>query len=345
MKSYDYVKNKYSSSGIVKAKVLVTGADGFLGSHVVRRALDEGYLVRAFIQSGRQVDVLDGLPVERFEGDLLKYEDIKSALDGCDVIIHTAASTAVWPSRAEWIWKINYDAVGDLAEEVIKQNIKRFVYIGSASSFGYGSMEEPGDEGSPFLGKKFGLDYLDSKKKAQDYLIREHKENDLPVIILNPTYMIGEYDTAPGSGKMVLAVGKQQLPGYTSGGKCVVYVGDVAQAAVNAIQKGNLGECYITGGENLSYKEFYKIVSKLTGARELKLKIPTLLVVFMGYCMELLAKITKKAPLFSACVARLSKDGHYYRSDKAIRVLGMPQTSARDAIQKAVDYFFEVGSL
>ena len=329
----------------MKAKVLVTGADGFLGSHVVRRALDEGYMVRAFIQSGRQVDVLDGLPVERFEGDLLKYEDIKSALDGCDVVIHTAASTAVWPSRANGIWKINYDAVVDLAEAVIKQNIKRFVYIGSASSFGYGSMEEPGDENSPFLGSKFGLDYLDSKKKAQDHLLNEYKEHALPVIILNPTFMIGEYDTAPGSGKMVLAVGKQQLPGYTAGGKCVVYVGDVAQAAVNAIQKGNFGECYIAGGENLPYKDFYAIISGMTSARELKMKIPTPLTILLGYGMELLSKITKKAPLFSACVARLSNDGHYYRSDKAIRDLDMPQTSAKDAIQKAVNYFSEIGYL
>jgi dihydroflavonol-4-reductase len=329
----------------VKGKVLVTGADGFLGSHVVRRALEQGYAVRAFIQTGRQVNVLNGLPIERFEGDLLKRDDIKHALSGCDVVIHTAASTAVWPSRAEGVWKINYDAVVDLAEEVIKQNIKRFVYIGSASSFGYGSMDEPGDEDSVFLGGKFGLDYLDSKKKAQDYLLKKNKENDLPVIILNPTYMIGEYDTTPGSGKMILAVGKQQLPGYSAGGKCVVYVGDVAQAAVNAIHKGNLGECYITGGGNLPYKEFYAIVSQMTGARELRLKIPTPLIVLLGYYMELLSKITKKAPFFSACVARLSKDGHYYRSDKAIRVLDMPQTSARDAIQTAVDYFFEIGYL
>ena len=329
----------------MKAKVLITGADGFLGSHVVRRALEQGYAVRAFIQTGRQVDVLDGLPIEKFEGDLLKCEDIKHALEGCDVVIHTAASTAVWPSRAEWIWKINYDAVVELAGEITAQQIKRFIYIGSASSFGYGSKEEPGDEHSPFLGGKFGLDYLDSKKKAQDYLLKENRENNLPVVIVNPTYMIGEYDSAPGSGKMVIAVGREQLPGFTAGGKCVVYVGDVAQAAVSAIHKGSIGECYIAGGENLSYQEFYALVSEMTGARALRLRIPTPLIVLVGYCMELLSKITKKAPLFSGRVARLSKDRHYYRSDKAIRVFDMPQTSARIAIQKAVDYFYKIGYL
>ncbi|HAF61278.1 MAG TPA: hypothetical protein DCK95_03015 [Anaerolineaceae bacterium] len=129
----------------------------FLGSHIVREALKDGYAVRAFIQPGRDVDVLDGLPVERFESDLLNKHDIESALQDCQMLIHTAGTTAVFPSQTPWIWEINYRAVVDLAQAARAADIARFVHISSACTFGYGSEVSPDDENSPYLGAKFHL--------------------------------------------------------------------------------------------------------------------------------------------------------------------------------------------
>lgn len=326
-------------------KILVTGGDGLLGSHVVRKALKDGYEVRAFIQHGRHVDVLEGLPIEKYIGDLLNKDDIAAALKGCQAVIHTAATTAVYPARAEWIWKINYGVVVDLAQAVKAAGIERFVHISSACTFGYDSLENPGDETSPYIGSKFHLDYMDSKKEAQDHLLEEYKTHNLPVIILNPTYLIGEYDTTPGSGKMVIAAAKRQVPGFASGGKCVVYVGDVAQAAVNALQMGRLGECYITGGKNISYRDFFALVAQTAGTKKLKLELPTPLVVLTGFMMEQIAKLTGKPPRLTSIMGRMSGDGHYYSSQKAIRELALPQTPPKIAIQKAVNYFREIGYL
>jgi len=326
-------------------KILITGADGFLGSHIVRRAVENGYQVRAFIQSGRKTGTLDGIPIEFFIGDLTLDKDLTAAIEGCDFIIHTAASTAVWPSCSEKVWQINFHVVEKLANAVLQHGIKRFVHIGSASSFGYGTKENPGNEESAYLGGKFHLDYLDTKKAAQDYLMDQFRQKGFPVIILAPTFMIGEYDTTPGSGKMIISVARHKLPGYAQGGKCVVYPGDVAQAAVNALKQGKLGECYITGGENLTYREFFDLITQVAQVAPIRRRIPTSLAVAIGSVLELISKLNHKEPMLSSTMARMSGDTHFYSSTKAIRELGLPQTSAKDAIRRSVDYFKQIGYL
>jgi len=327
----------------MKAKVLVTGADGLLGSHVVRRALTSGYKVRAFIQPDRNTGSLDGLDIEYSYGDLTNSQDVHQSVDGCDYLIHTAGSTSLWPARSSKMWQINYTAVVELADAARQNNLKRFVHIGSASSFGYGTKQAPGDEESPYLGHKFELDYLDTKKAGQDYLLSQYKQTALPVIVLAPTYMIGEYDSAPGSGKMITAVVKHEVPGYSEGGKCVVYAGDVAQAAVNALEMGRLGECYITGGENLTYKEFFDLITDLANVPPIKLRIPTRLAYFLGSVMETVSKVTHKPPLITRAMAAMSGDTHFYRSSKAINELDMPQTPVSEAILRAIEYFRQIG--
>lgn len=326
-------------------KVLVTGADGLLGSHIVRCALKAGYTVRSFLQPGRNTGTLDELPIEKFYGDLVNPQDIENALINCDYVIHAAGSTAIYPSRSPKSWHVNYDAVINLAVLVKKHNIKRLVHIGSASSFGYGTKDRPGDETSSFLGKPFKLDYLDSKKAAQDYILDQFHQNGLPVIILAPTFMIGEYDTAPGAGKMIIAICKHNLPFYSTGGKCVVDAADVAQAAVNALTMGRLGECYITGGENLTYQEFFALIAKIAQVPAPKLKIPVFLAVMFGTFLELIAKVTHKEPKLSSAMARMSGDTHFYTSQKAILDLKLPQTPPREAIQRAIAFFKSIGYL
>jgi dihydroflavonol-4-reductase len=329
----------------MEKKILITGADGLLGSHVVRRALKSGYQVRAFIQPDRNTGSLDDLDIEYYYGDLTHPKDTRQSVEGCDYLIHTAGSTSVWPDRSPRMWRINYDAVVELADAARENELKRFIHIGSASSFGYGTKQNPGDERSPFLGHKFKLDYLETKKAAQDYLLQQYEQNALPVIILAPTFMIGEYDSAPGSGKMITAVVKHQVPGYSKGGKSVVYAGDVAQAAVNALKMGRLGECYITGGENLTYKEFFDLITDLADVPPIKRSIPTYLTSLLGSVLELISKLTRKPPLISRTMAAMSGDTHFYNSGKAITELNMPQTPISEAILTSIEYFKQVGYL
>ena len=156
-------------------KVLVTGANGFLGSHVVKALNDKGYDVRAFILEGTNEDTLKGLTYEVYKGNLLNNDEIEQALDACDYVIHTAAVTDVWPTKNEISWKINYDVVKILTAAVKKKKIKKYIHVGTANSFGFGSIENPGTEAYPYNGDKYGIDYMNSKKKAQVFLLDEAK--------------------------------------------------------------------------------------------------------------------------------------------------------------------------
>jgi dihydroflavonol-4-reductase len=320
-------------------KVLVTGANGFLGSHIVRLLIESGYEVRAFILKGTPLINLSGLQYEKYEGDLLNRDDIESALDGCDYVIHTAAITDVWPSKCPLSWKINLDLVELLVDAIKKKPIKKLVHVGTANSFGFGSKDHPGEEETPFNSGKYGLDYINSKKAAQDYLLAEAKENKLPVVIVNPTFMIGENDSKPGSGEMIISVMRRKVPGYSAGGRSFAAVKDVARACVSAIDKGQVGECYIAGGINLNYKEFFALIGKLTNVKPPRVRIPRFVAIIFAALIEVVAKLRKKKPLLTRTMAKISGDGHYYSSNKAMRELGYVQTGLEKALNEAIAYY------
>ena len=321
-------------------KVLVTGANGFLGSHVVRTLLKEGYEVKAFILDKTPEDSLIGLACEVFKGDLLNSDDIEKALDSCDYVIHTAAITDVWPTKNELSWKINFEVVKNLVNAIKLKSIKKLIHVGTANSFGFGSITQPGTEESKFNCGKYGLDYMNSKKAAQNFLLTEAvQKNGLPIVIINPTFMIGENDAKPGTGEMIISVITGKVPVYAGGGRCFASVKDVARGCVNALEKGQIGECYITGGTNLCYKDFFALIGKIANVNPPKLKIPPFLAMVFAAISEFLANIRKKKPAFTIAMAKISRDGHYYSSEKAIRELDFPQTSLEIALSEAIEWY------
>jgi dihydroflavonol-4-reductase len=320
-------------------KVLVTGADGFLGNNIVRELLQRGLAVRVFLQAKREVYTLDELAIEKTYGDLLNVDEVKQAATGCDYIIHAAANTSIWPPRLEIVRQVNYNGTLNVIKAALASKVQRLVAIGSANSFGNGSKSHPGDENSPFTAGKYGLDYIDSKLQAQEAILEAVQNQDLDAIILNPTFMLGPYDTKPSSGELLLALYRRQVPGYTNSGRNFIYVKDVAVAAANALTMGSSGGCYIMANENLSYKEFNALV-----ADELKIKPPALLIpkpfiLLYGLISHLLARVTGKPARISYPVARISIDTNYYTADKAIAALELPQTPIRVAIREAFDWF------
>jgi dihydroflavonol-4-reductase len=320
-------------------KVLVTGANGFLGCHVVRALLQAEYEVRAFILENTSEESLKGLTYEVFKGNLLHPADIEKALESCDYVIHTAAITDVWPTKNALSWKINYEAVQNLIESIKKHPIKKLIHIGTANSFGFGTMAQPGTEAHDYNCGKYGLDYMNSKKAAQDRLLTEAQNNGLPVVILNPTFMIGDNDSKPGPGEMIISVMRGKVPGYAAGGRCFSAVKDVANATVNAIQKGRVGECYITGGTNLCYKDFFALIGKVANVKPPKLKVSTFFAVIFAGIIEFFASLRKKKPKLSIAMAKISGDGHYYSSEKAIRELDYRQTSVELALTEAIEWY------
>ncbi|GAB4147037.1 MAG: NAD-dependent epimerase/dehydratase family protein [Bacteroidia bacterium] len=330
-----------------KETVLVTGADGMLGSHICRALLNKGYRVKAMtVPNSRSRWLLDGLPLEIIEGDILQNENkLLEYLSGCDYLINTAALTAVWPRHSEIVRKVNYDGALNIAHAAQKAGIKRMVHIGSASTFEGGNAEKLADKNAPFDGWELDLDYITSKFRAQEALIKMHEESGFPVIIINPTYMIGKYDSGPSSGKMILEYYKGNVPGYTNGGKNFVAAADVAAVAVNALQEGRLGQCYIAGNENLSYKEFFSKISHVSGIKKKLLHVPNFIMHIYGFISSVFARVFRKKPNISYSMALLSLKPQYYSCRKAVDELHMPQTPIDTAIKDCLNWFKENGYL
>jgi len=326
-------------------KTLVTGADGFLGNNIVRELLQRGIEVRAFLQNGRTVQTLNQLNVEKVFGDLLNVHEVEQAAQGCDYIIHTAANTTIWPSRSDIVCQVNYNGTLNVIKAALKAKVKRLVAIGTANSFGNGTKQAPGSEESPFKAGKYGLDYIDSKLKAQNAILHHVKHHGLDAVIVNPTFMLGPYDTKPSSGALLLALHQQKVPGYTASGRNFIHVKDVAVTACNALTMGRNGECYIMANENLSYKEFNLLVSKVLDVKPPRFFIPKPFILLYGLLSQAFSYISGKPPAISYAVARISIDTNYYTATKAVEELKLPQTPIKIAVQEAFEWFKENGYL
>ena len=295
--------------------------------------------VRAFLQPDREVNTLENLTVEKVFGDLLNPEDVNRAAAGCDYIIHTAANTSIWPARSEIVRKVNIEGTKNVIRTSIQNRVKRLIYIGTVNSFGFGTKDNPGDETKPFKAKIYGLDYIDSKYEAQQIVLNSVNKQGLNAIILNPTYLIGAYDSKPGSGALILGLYNGKVPGYTKGGRNFIHVKDAAFAICNALDRGKIGECYILGNENLSYHEFNNLVGKQLKIKCPKLYIPGLFILFFGLISQFISFFTGNPPIISYPLARISVDTQFFNPEKARRELGLAQTPVSEAIIEAFEWF------
>jgi dihydroflavonol-4-reductase len=326
-------------------KILVTGGDGFLGSNIVRVLLNRGLEVRVFLQKSRTTGTLDDLKVEKCYGDLLVPDEVLEAVQGCDYVIHAAANTSIWPPRSALVRQVNFNGTVNVINAVLATKIKRLVAVGTANSFGSGSMTNPGNEKSPFTAGKYGLDYIDSKLQAQQAILDAVRDKGLNAVILNPTFMLGPYDAKPSSGALLLALYHKKIPGYTASGRNFVHVKDVAVAATNALIMGRSGECYIMANENILYKTFNELVANELNIKPPKFSIPKPFILFYGMVAQMMAILTGKPARISYAIARISLDANFYSGEKAVKELELPQTPIRIAVREAFAWFRENGYL
>ncbi len=324
-------------------KILVTGADGLLGNNLVRELLSRDHEVSVLLLPNSPTHSLDELNIERFYGNILNPEDIEKAIVGCDAVIHAAANTNIWPSRSEIIRKVNFNGTKNMIDAAVKANIKRFIYIGTANSFGFGSKQNPGNETKPYSSAKYGVDYMDSKLEAQKLVLKAVKDHGLPAITVNPTFMLGPYDTKPSAGAMILAIYEEKVPGFAPGGRNYLYVKDAAVGIANGLTKGRIGESYIVGNINLSYQEMFTKMANLVNAMPPKIKIPSIFIKIYGMIGSLYGSLTKKQPTVSYPMALISCDEHYFDPQKARDELDLPQTDIDTAITESFNWLKENG--
>ena len=324
--------------------VLVTGAGGFLGRHLVQELLQRGYAVRALVRPGQAAGAsslppLASLGVEVRTGDLCQPASLVGLAEGCGAILHAAARAEVNPARNPAVWAANLDGTEAVLQLARQAEVSRFVYVGTANVFGFGSRQHPGDETQPYAGQRYGLDYMDSKRAATNRVLQAVTEWQLPAVLVHPTFMLGPGDAKPTSNALLLELYQQKLPGYPTGGKNYVHVRDVAVATVNALTQGRMGESYILGNQNLSYREAFGLMARRMGVRPPAWPIPAPLARLYGAACDVQARLTGHPAQLNSAMVAVAGDGHYFSVHKARTELGLPQTELEQAIDEAFHWF------
>ncbi len=321
-------------------KVFITGATGFIGNNLVERFLEKGYKVKVLVRDKNLLDLFKWKDkVEVVLGDILEPDSFKDKINNCTIIIHSAAIISFWNKVWDRTYKVNVIGTKNILEEALKSNCKKFIHISSVAAIGYGENGEPINEEHPYNWSKLNISYMETKHQAELEVYNAIKKG-LNATMLNPANVWGKGDIRGRRTRIIKAI-KKGFPFYTAGGTNFVDVDAVCEAIINAIENGKTGERYILGGENLTIKEFSKIIADELKIKKMFIKIPKLPITLYSYSQEILARLLPITP--KPCASQLSLIGQqiYYDSSKAIRELKMPIIPIKDCIHKTIEFYKE----
>jgi dihydroflavonol-4-reductase len=319
---------------------LVTGGTGFVGANVVRLLLQRGIEVRALVRPRSDTRNLDSLDVELVAGDLRDRVSLEAALEGCDTVYHVAAMYALWTSDPRQIYDSNVTGTVNLLEAAGMAGVRRVVYTSSVATIGLPKDGTPATEDVALQPEELVSDYKRSKYLAEQEVLK-YAQRGLPVVIVNPSFPVGAWDVKPTpSGQIIVNFLRGKIPAYVNTGLNVVDVEDVALGHLLAAEKGRIGERYILGNANLTLPAMFQLLQQVSGVRAPSIRIPYGLAYLSACVSEFVANtVTHTPPFVTLAGVKLSRKRMFFDASKAVRELGFPQTSAVDALQKAVGWF------
>ncbi len=324
-------------------KILVTGANGLLGHHVVMQLLENQNDVCVIVRSRKKI-YFDLSKVTVVDGSFTNQEVLRKAADGCQAIIHIAAVTATNLLHFSDYRRVNTDGTALVLQIANELNIKNLVFVSTANTVGYGTVYHPADERAPIEFPFTNSFYAQSKLEAEKLVIAAAKLAGNHFVIINPTFMIGAYDVKPSSGKLMLLGYRRKKMRAPAGGKNFVATADVASAVCNALSEGKTGERYLASGVNLTFKQFYEMQSRVGEYTQKVDVIPNYLLEIAGKLGDLLRLFGVKTELCTRNVDQLTIL-EYYSNKKAIKELHLPSTPIDRAIKEALYWFKENGKI
>jgi dihydroflavonol-4-reductase len=321
-------------------RTFVTGGTGFIGGAVVRHLLEAGHEVRALVRPGANTLQLQGLLVERVQGDLSDDESLRRGMSGCHWLLHVAALYSYWGHRWEEYYRTNVEATRRVLEIARDEGVERVVYTSSIAALGVHGDRAPATEDTPSsLGDRIGS-YQRSKFLAQEIAL-DFARQGLPVVIVNPSTPVGVGDHKPTpTGQIIVDFLNGRMFGYVDTGLNIVDVEVVAAGHLLAAERGRIGERYILGGENLTLKQILDILADVSGRPRVRLRIPTWVALAFAYVDAAMGRLSPgHTPAATPEKVRLSRRYEWFDSGKAVRELGLPQTKAREALRTAVEWY------
>jgi dihydroflavonol-4-reductase len=314
-------------------RTLVTGATGFIGSHVARLLVQRGDDVHVLVRRDSPVEAIEDLDVCRLRGDILDRRSIRRAMRGMERVFHVAGSTNLRGSRAA-LMGIAVEGTTIVLEEAMRAEAQRVVYTSSAAAIGPAPASRPATETSTWTGGRYCIPYLDAMHEAESAALRLVARG-LPLVVVNPTHVLGGGDPGRSSTTLVRRFLRRQIPAYVDGTLNIVAVQDVARGHVLADERGRVGERYLLGNRNFTMTRLFADLGRLSGVQPPTLKLP----VHVAMALAVAAQRAGAADLPTATEVRAASLNWSFSNRRAKRELGWTTSPHEDCLEETIAWY------
>lgn len=319
-------------------KVLVTGANGLLGTNTIHALTTAGVAVRALLRDRKKFLLPPHPLVELMEGDVTNATAVAEAVSGCTHIVHAAALTRQDERYYRPYHLANVTGTRNLLDAALNCQVQRFVFVSTANTLGFGTASRPGREVDDM--KKPFANSLYARSKNEAERLVEAAARELSVAILHPTFMLGPFDAAPSSGRILTMAWGKKVVFHPPGGKNFVHVGDVAAGILEVLQRNVSGERYLLANENLSYREFFQALAAKSARPPVLIGFPKSVLIIAGYMGDVLRLVGIRTALSSVNM-RILCVNNFYANTKAREELGLTFRPIEVAVEEAITWFKE----
>lgn len=323
--------------------ILVTGATGFVGSHVARLLVARGDSVRVLVRPSSDLRALDGLSVEHATGDLRDPASLGEALRGTEQVYHVAADYRLWARDTREIYESNVTGTRNLLAAARAAGVTRLIYTSTVATMAVpreGAL--PNETTATTVDEMIGH-YKRSKFLAEQEALRAAADG-FPVVIVNPTAPVGPGDWKPTpTGKIILNFLQGKMPAYLDTGFNVVPVEDCAHGHLLAAERGRSGERYILGGRNMTLKETLDALSRLTGRHAPRIRLPHAVALAAGLVENAFSRALGREPQIPLEGVRMARHKMFVDGSKAVRELSYQSGDVEAALARAVHWYEENG--
>jgi len=317
---------------------LVTGAAGFLGSHITRQLVARGEDVRVLLRPSSQNRAIADLPLEYVTGDLRDAASLDRAMKGVRRVFHAAADYRLWAKRSREIYDSNVGGTKNILAAAKRAGVEQFIYTSTVATIAVDRPALPNESTEAKLEEMVGH-YKRSKWMAEREALNAAKDG-LPVIVAMPTTPVGPWDWKPTpTGKIILDFLNGKMPGYVETGLNFVGVEECAAGHLLVADKGKTGERYLLGGENLTLKQMLDTLAKITGLPAPSLKIPHGLALGVAYASTVFSRMVGRAPGITIEGVKIAQHMMFVDCTRAQRELGFKAGSVSAALERAVRWY------
>lgn len=321
---------------------LVTGATGFLGSHVARQLLARGERVRVLARKSSDRRMIEGIGAEIVEGDLRDPASLPNAVSGCDRVFHVAADYRLWARDFREIYESNVTGTKNLLEAARRAGVSRFIYTSTVATVAVDRPQLPSEATQSTLDEMVGH-YKRSKWLAEKEVLNA-AGSGFPAVVAMPTTPVGPNDWKPTpTGKIIVDFLNGKMPGYVQTGLNFVAVEDAAEGHLMIADRGKIGERYLFGAENLTLKQLLDELAEITGLPQIRLRIPHALALGVAYAETAFSRLIGREPLIPPEGVKIAQHMMFVDCAKAQRELSFAPGPVKAALERAVRWYEKNG--